>query len=88
MDLPKFFISVFILLAMQLSAATGFTVLLDEAGLIHSQWYHVIIGFMLFNISLAVFLWLNDATVSISQHLRPDAKAQSRTNRQLQRYMA
>ena len=88
MDLPKFFISVFILIAMQLSAATGFTVLLDEAGLIHSQWYHVIIGFMLFNVSLAAFLWLNDATVNISAHLRPDAKAQSRINRQLQRYTA
>ena len=88
MDIPKFFISTFLLLAMQLSAATGFTVLLDELNIIHSQWYHVLIGFMVFNASLFTFLHLNNASVSISAHLDPDAKLNARTNRQLKRYTA
>ena len=84
MDITKFAVSTALLLFMQLSAATGFTVLLDELNLIHSQWYHVLIGFMVFNASLFTFLHLNNAEVSISAHLKHNAKQQAR----IQRYMA
>lgn len=86
MNITKFAVSTALLLFMQLSAATGFTVFLDELNLIHSQWYHVLIGFMVFNASLFTFLRLNNAEVSISAHLDPDAKSQARINRQLKRY--
>jgi len=84
MDITKFAVSTALLLFMQLSAATGFTVFLDELNIIHSQWYHVLIGFMVFNASLFTFLHLNNAEVSISAHLKHNAKQQAR----IQRYMA
>ena len=84
MDITKFAVSTALLLFMQLSAATGFTVFLDELNIIHSQWYHVLIGFMVFNASLFTFLHLNNASVSISAHLKHNAKQQAR----IQRYMA
>ena len=88
MDIPKFFISTFLLLAMQLSAATGFTVLLDELNIIQSQWYHVLIGFMVFNATLFTFLHLNNASVSISAHLAPNAKSKARVDAHIRRYTA
>jgi len=84
MDITKFAASTALLLFMQLTSAAGFTVFLDELNIIHSQWYHVLIGFMVFNAALFTFLHLNNAPVSISDHLKHDAKRQAR----IQRYMA
>lgn len=64
----KAILSTAALIAMQFTAACGFTVLLDEAGF-HTEWWHVIIGFMWFNAIFWAFLALNDVTISISDNL-------------------
>ena len=56
---------------MQLTAAIGFTVLCEEAGF-HTEWWHILIGFMWFNATLWAFLELNDAQVSITDNLRKE----------------
>ena len=63
----KAFVSTFLLLAMQLTSATGFSVLLDDAG-VNTQWWHFLIGFMAFNTALWAFLHLNDASISITDN--------------------
>jgi hypothetical protein len=67
----KAIVSTAALIAMQFVAAVGFTVLIDEAGF-HTDWYHVLIGFMWFNATLWAFLALNDTEVSILDTLRKE----------------
>ena len=54
----KFTISFFLYYFMALTSATGSAVMLDEAGFT-TQWYHVVLLFMVFNISMHTLLHLN-----------------------------
>ena len=65
----KFTISFFLYYFLALTSATGSAVLLDDMGFTTS-WYHIVLMFIVFNITMHTLLHINDCSFKFSNHLK------------------